>query len=230
MSQSEKSSYYQALKEAGVEFKHHYREYTGDDLKGFWKELTGSEELGLPEPDPEPVAAPEPVSAATLETVPDLPGAHQNVVDEDTPLFTDEAGLVWYQKEIPKPATPRPRGRRVLRYRDTGAVQTVVQNGQFTEAFEVAGDRNIQSEVKITLPSYQVGVYRDPRYPFKIHTYAGVRGFDLFEVEEFYGGSDLVPAEIKRIYVDTVLCFDMRTTIRTIEDEYRKLQLNGDPR
>lgn len=82
-------------------------------------------------------------------------------------------------------------------------------------------------QAKITLPSYQVGIYKDPRFPFKIHEYNDVRGFDFFEVNDFYGGSDLVPAAIKRMYVESSLCYDIRTVVRAIEDEARHLQLTG---
>ena len=81
--------------------------------------------------------------------------------------------------------------------------------------------------MKITLPSYQVGIYRDPRFPFKVYTYGGVNGFDLFGVQEFYGGPELVPASIKRMYVSNVLCYDVRTTIQAIEAEARQLALAG---
>ena len=77
------------------------------------------------------------------------------------------------------------------------------------------------------MPSFQVGVYRDPRFPFKVHTYAGNDGFDLFDVNDFYGGEDLVPSEIKRVYIANDLCYDIRTTIRAIETEYRRNQLQG---
>ena len=83
------------------------------------------------------------------------------------------------------------------------------------------------NEVKITLPSYQVGVFLDPRFPFKIHTYNGAQGFDLFDIQKYYGGSDLVPSEIKRVYVSNDLCYDIRTTIRAIQNEAREIQLKG---
>ena len=45
-------------------------------------------------------------------------------------------------------------------------------------------------------------------------------------VQEFYGGAEMVPADIKRIYVSHMLCYDIRTVIRAIESEYRREQLN----
>ena len=160
-----------------------------------------------------------------------MAGERLNVLEEDEVIYVDEHGLEWFQREIPKPATPKPRGRRVLRYKDSGTkTQTVTtgDRGQFIETFEVSGELGSrEAEVKITLPSYQVGKYRDRRYPFKIWIYAEARGFDLFEVQEYYGDADLVPEGIRRIYVENVLCYDMRSTIRTIQAEHRQLQLAG---
>lgn len=159
----------------------------------------------------------------------ELPGQRLNEKHEDEPIRTDpETGYVWYQEEVAKPAFPKPRGRRILRYVETGVKRVSAQNGEYTEEFEVAGDgARREAEIKITLPSYQVGIYKDPRFPFKIHTYAGNRAFDLFEVEEFYGGADLVPSECKRVYVENVLCYDIRTVVRAIQSEHRQLQLMG---
>lgn len=157
----------------------------------------------------------------------ELPGVRQNT-QGDQPIRTDEQGRVWYQEEVLKPGYPKPRGRRVLRTMESAAVQQTVQDGRFIETFEVAGSGPKQAtEVKITLPSYQTGIYKDPRYPFKVHCYNGAEGFDFFEVCEYYNGADLVPPTIKRVYVENVLCFDIRTTVQTIQAEFRHLQLTG---
>jgi hypothetical protein len=58
-----------------------------------------------------------------------------------------------------------------------------------------------------------------------VHVYNDKQGFDLFEVQKYYGGAELVPTEIKRIYVENVLCYDIRTTVRAIQSEFRQLQL-----
>jgi hypothetical protein len=58
--------------------------------------------------------------------------------------------------------------------------------------------------------------------PFKIHVYQGNRGFDWDDVIAYYGSVDLVPDTIKRTYVSSDLCWDMSTTIRAINDEYRE--------
>jgi hypothetical protein len=36
-----------------------------------------------------------------------------------------------------------------------------------------------------------------------------------------------VPTEVKRMYVENVLCYDIRTTVRAIQTEFRQLQLAG---
>lgn len=166
-----------------------------------------------------PVAGPDPS---------EMPGQRTNTKPEDEPIRRDEHGRLWFQEEVRKPSYPKPRGRRVLRYNETGVEQVTVQNGEFTETFEIAGaGPGLPAEVKITLPSYQVGIYKDPRFPFKIHCYNENEGFDLFEVEQFFGGAELVPDTVKRVYVENDLCYDIRSVIRTIEAEHRQLQLTG---
>jgi hypothetical protein len=157
-----------------------------------------------------------------------MPGQRLNTKAEDEPIRVDEQGRIWYQEEVRKPAYPKPRGRRVLKYLDSGVKTETVQNGEYVETFEVAGVGEARpAEIKITLPSYQVGIYKDPRFPFKIHTYDGRSGFDLFEVQKYYGGSELVPPSIKRVYIENDLCYEIRSTIQTIQAEHRQLQLTG---
>ena len=143
-------------------------------------------------------------------------------------LRVDELGRQWFQEEVRKPAYPKPRGRRVLKYVETGTRKETVHNGEYVETFEVAGaEPGRPAEVKITMPSYQVGIYRDPRFPFKIHCYNDKEGFDLYDVQDFYGGSELVPATVKRVYIENDLCYDIRSVVRAISDEHRHLQLTG---
>ena len=147
----------------------------------------------------------------------------------DDILEVDEQGLQWYQREVPKASYAKPRGRRVVRYEDPGVrTQTLRSSDGQTETFEVAGDpANARTtEARITLPSYQTGIYRDPGLPFRIHTYQGARGFDLFDVEEYFGGPDLVPGDIRKVYVGMDLTYDIQTTIRSIEAAYRLIVLN----
>ena len=183
--------------------------------------------FGFDEPIPEPSVTVAPLVRPDLG---ELAGERLNSKAPEDIIFTDEdTGRQWLQKEVLKPAFPRPRGRRVLRYNDPGVVKKTEKEGQYTETFEVAGDlRNATpSEIKITLPSYQVGICRDPRFPFKVITYNGREGFDRLEVENYYGGSELVPPVAQRAYVENVLCYDMRSVIRAINDEYRQIQLTG---
>lgn len=187
--------------------------------------------FGLDEPEPEP--APQEPPRAPVAVRPadpnEMAGQRQNSQGLDEPIRIDpETGREWYQEEVLKPAYPKPRGRRVLTYMESGVQEQQTRAGQFTETFEVAGDGPARvAEVKITLPSYQVGIYKDPRFPFKIHTYNQVEGFDLFEVREYYGGAELVPASCKLMYVENVLCYDIRSVVRSIEAEFRQLQLTG---
>lgn len=190
-------------------------------------------------PLPEPGArtqAPRQDPSTSRQAAPAIPMAErpasvmpgERALAERVPLRQDEQGLIWYQEEVPKPAFPKPRGRRVLRYLETGVKTQTVKSGEYTETFEVAGDsRTIESQVKITLPSYQVGIYKDPRFDFLIHIYNEQRGFDYFDINNYYGGSELVPDDIKKIYVQNVLCYDIRTVIRSITTEARRLQLAG---
>jgi hypothetical protein len=183
----------------------------------------------LPESDAPPsffgFDAPEPARPELGE----LPGERLNTKAPEEILYVDEDGRAWLQKEVLKPAFPKPRGRRVLSYNDPGVVQKTVKEGDYTETFEVAGDpRNATPrEIKITLPSYQVGICRDPRFPFKVVTYNGREGFDYLDVEEYYGGPEMVPPICKRVYVENALCYDMRSVIRAINEEFRALQLSG---
>lgn len=237
MSQAEKAAYWRELKDAGVEFKLHYREYSTDQLAAAVQRLREGQAAPAPAVAPPPSAetvnlttsppdlgAPQ-VKHATPDT---MAGIRQNTVAPDEPIRTDENGFVWFQDEVRKPAFPKPRGRRVIKYTDPG-VKTVTLNGSRgeSESFEMPGDESRAAEARITLPGYQVGIYQDPRYPFKIHVYNEERGFDLFEVEKFWGGADLVPKDVKRKYVSSTLCYDMRTTIRQIEAEAAQLALQG---
>jgi len=157
-----------------------------------------------------------------------MPGQRLNTQPEDTPIRIDEMGRAWFQEEVRKPSYPKPRGRRVLKYMERGVQVETVQNGDYVETFEVAGVGSPHpAEVKITLPSYQVGIYKDPRFPFRIHCYNDREGFNFFEVCEFYGGAELVPAECKRVYVENDLCWDIRSVVRAIQNEHRQLQLMG---
>jgi hypothetical protein len=221
MSQAEKAALWRELKERGVEFPLHYREYSQTQLEEALDRLLSDEEPR----DGTPPQPPAPAPRLTLpRREPDaVAGLRINTHAEDEPLRVDENGLIWYQDEVRKAAFPKPRGRRVLDYMDPGVrTETASTGNGYTETFEMPGDQARPSQVKITLPSHQVGIYKDPNMPFKIHVYNDNRGFDLFEVRDFYGGADLVPEDIKTVYVGQSLCYDIRTTRRAIEAEYRE--------
>lgn len=242
MSQSEKAVYYKALKDQGVQFDKHYREYSTADLKASYDKLV---EAGVAPPlAPLEPPTPPPRSEPTQQLAPgiripvrprdpnEMAGQRLNTKSYDEPLRQDpETGFIWYQEEVLKPGYPKPRGRRVIDYVETGTEVQTVKTGEANEAvesFEIAGrGAGRPAQVKITLPSYQVGIYKDPRFPFKIHTYNGKRAFDREDIDSYFGGADLVPDTVKRTYVENSLCYDMRSVITTIEAEARHLALTG---
>ena len=245
MSHSDKSAYYQALKSLGREFDKPYNQYTTAELK----EMCDAAGLSVALPAPPPPrqrqrqSQPQPQYQEPREEpkfrMSDIPFSDEPVEQfagelayrnsEDAPVRRDSSGRVWFREEIRKPSIPKERRRRKIKYIDPGTKTISARVGEYTETFEVAGEGRRESEVSMTLPSYQVGIYLHPAFPFRIHCYNGVEGFDLFEVQEFYGAADLVPSEIKRIYVENDLCYDIRTTVRAINDEYRRNQLSTHP-
>lgn len=230
---------YKELRRRGWKPERHYRDYTNDQLLETLRQMGGEEPpeqsyaaaTPVEEPPPSPATGvPQPPRAASPDPG-ELPGQRLNTKTDDDVIRVDDQGRAWLQEEVKKPAYPKPRGRRVLTYRDTGVAKQTVQNGDYTETFEISGDRPERpSEVKITLPSYQVGIYKDPRFPFKIHTYDGREGFNLFEVEDYFGGAELVPRTCKRIYIENDLCYDIRSVVQTIDAMYRELVLTGKAR
>ena len=247
MSQGDKSRFYQELKAAGYPFSKHYREYSTEGLMDLITELRqtpGYEAQAYEAPACEAPAYTEPLAQDPSGERFVMVEGHRVPVaypvendyariaplgsDDKIPIRVDpDTNRVWYREEVKKPAFPKPRVRRKLAYVETGVKQQTVQNGQYIETFEVAGDEQRTSEVKITMPSYQVGIYRDLRFPFRIHTYNGNQGFDYAEVNQYYGGSDMVPPSVKRTYVGNDLVYDIRSVVRTIEAEARELQLKG---
>lgn len=190
--------------------------------------MSNQPEESRPAETPEEVWAPEPKVRTGQADPEELPGQRLNTHKPDDVIRVDEQGRFWHQEEVRKPAYPKPRGRRVLKYMDTGVRKETVRQGEYVETFEVAGNEASRpAEVKITLPSYQVGIYSDKRFPFKIHCYDGREGFDLQDVEQYFGGSPLVPDTCKRIYIENELCYEIRSVIRTIQTEHRHLQLTG---
>ncbi len=244
MTQATKAELWRELKEAGVEFPLHYREYNTEQLQTAVDKLRGKTiDVGpveTPTPDfdsnamgdayqallNEGESSPEP--SIPVRSAPDEhAGIRMNTHGDDEPLRVDpETGFIWYRDEVRKSAYPKPRGRRVIKYIDPGVKTVQVTNGQYTEAFEMPGDQNRSAEARITLPSYQVGLYRNPNLPFRIHVYNDAEGYDLKEVEEFYGGPERIPASVKRIYISSELCYDIRSVNLAIDREYRERVLN----
>lgn len=244
-----KADFWRELKAAGIKPSKPYVQYTKHELEMAVAELR--EQPGYVKPDlPKarvrgqvPAAKPVPTPPDEFDFASDIPEPSQapqvqqvqqmtqqegfQPIIEESPLRTDEEGRIWFREEVRKPATPQPRARRRITYIDSGVKQEQVIDGRYIETIEVAGDRQTRSEVRITMPSYQVGVYLDPRFPFKVHIYNEVRGFDLFDIQKFYGGSDLVPDDIQRMYVGNDLCYDVRSVIRSIQSEFRLQQLRG---
>jgi hypothetical protein len=251
-----KSDLYNLLKDSPAELTTSYALYTVEQLVGELKdagimvqdveipEVQAVAETEVEAPDlilpddgePEPVTpVAEPLPSSPPLSIPvrgmdpnEMAGQRLNTQPEDVPIRIDEMGRAWFQEEVRKPSYPKPRGRRVLKYMERGTKVETVQNGEYVETFEVAGEGNPHpAEVKVTLPSYQVGIYKDPRFPFKIHCYSDREGFNFFEVADFYGGVELVPQECKRIYIENDLCYDIRSVVRAIQNEHRQLQLMG---
>ena len=232
------------LKDAGVQPAKHFREYSTAELQAAVDKLEGRvTEPAAPGNDPAAFQAayqallaeeeaPGPSIPVSSEPVGDprlrnQAGTTQNTHGPDEPLRIDpETGYIWYLEEVRKAGHAAPRGRRIVPFTDTGVKEATFRDGAGdSEMFELPGDQRRRGEAKVTLPSYQVGIYKDPRFPFKIHVYNEDRGFDLFEVWEFFGGRDLVPDTCKVKYVSSTLCYDMQTTIRTIQDIAREKNL-----
>lgn len=274
MSQTARSLYYQALKQAGVELTKPYREYSTAELQALHAER-GLRPIALPAPKQDVPAAPPaddsadiraqlaaltrvveqlaatqaPVYAGPPQAAAAAPppqpvvqrghvpepdrgldpsqhaGLNSNTHGANDPLFTDEYGNEWYQREVTKPGYAKPRGRRVLRTYDAGTkVQTVKVDDTYTESFEVSDDvrSSVATEIKVTLPSYQCGIYKPKNMPFKIHTYNGQQGFDRGDVQAFFGGKSLVPSTIKDHYVHMDWCYNIQSVIDAINAEYRE--------
>lgn len=215
---TDKKTLYRELKEAGAELPKPYRNLTATELQEEYRRFFGD-------------SPPSKVPTRTLGAVPQdstIPGFRANTSGGKLEVLrVDEQGRKWLQEEIRKPTGARRRGRRVLSYRDPGvSTKTLTQDGRFEEAFEIAGDQDASLQYKITLPSYQVGIYIDPRYPWRVMQYQAARGFHYDDIVAYYGGRDLIPATVKRVYVDRMLCFDIPSVVQAVQEEARRLRLS----
>lgn len=145
---------------------------------------------------------------------------------EDKPLRIDDVGRIWFLDEVAKPAIPRARMTRKTRYIDTGVKEerTYDADGKLDEIFEVAGSEHRELTTTVTLPSWQVGKYRDIRMPFSIYVYNGRRGFSFEEINSYFGGLDFVPPTIKAFHVGQQLCYDITTTRTEIESQFNQIR------
>lgn len=141
----------------------------------------------------------------------------------DEPVRVDRQGKAWFSDEVQKTSTPR-RARRILHIKAASAktIETRNELGFLEESFEVAGDEVHDMQVKITLPPAQVGVYKDPSHPFRIHTYGGQYGYKRLDVVEYYGGMLHVPSSCQFVYVGGDLCYSIDSVRDTIETEFRE--------
>lgn len=246
---NEKSELWRELKDAGYSPEKGFVYYTTDELREIRDSLlVDAHSKGVPHlprgastPESNPLSTPRgedvwdkkkpewasvPRSEERIDPN-EMAGQRLNTQDDSMPLrIQPSTKRAIFQEEVRKPAFPKPRGRRILRQNDPGVKKMQSNDGTYTETFEVAGDRvGVVSEVKVTLPSYQVGIYLDPRFPFKVICYNGTEGFDMEDIENYFKGPELVPAGVKRMYVENRLCYNMQTVVRHIESEARRLRL-----
>jgi hypothetical protein len=234
MGRTEKSVLFALRKDTGVPLSKQYIHYTLDELKDELSEL-GIEYEHIPIEDPSSDSGEDIPLENSIRHVPrsnnadpDELAGQRPLMNEEEVLRIDSQGRQWLQEEVRKPAYPKPRGRRVIKYFDTGVATETVKAGDYVETFEVAGKLPSRpAEIKITLPSYQVGIYKDPRFPFKVHCYNGREAFDRLDVEAYYGGPELLPASVKRVYIENDLCYDIRSVVLAIQEEHRHLILSG---
>ena len=139
MAQQDKPRLFRALREQGVTFEKHYRDYSTEQLQQAWDTLR-AQNPALPVT---PVEEDQPAQTETValekHTPDEMAGVRLNTQLTDQPIRKDEMGRLWYQDEVRKPEYPKPRGRRVLKYLDRGVKTETVQNGEYIETFEVAG-------------------------------------------------------------------------------------------
>ena len=235
MSQTERAALYNELKEAGFEPTKHYREYAIDELRKLHRDMVTT-------PMPAGVdnvmnKMSEAIRAEHPEREPSVPISNEADPNEmatmrrgkeDEPIRIDEQGRIWFQEEILKSATARPCAYRVFRELGTGTKEVTVEDGQgYTETFEVPSGERKPLEVKVGVPTWQVGIYKDPRLPIKVITYRNAHGYDREEVEAFFGGADLLPENVVDIYVGNLMCYDIRSVNTAIQREFNLLQRKG---
>lgn len=213
MASTSRSELWQALKAINYPFTKKYAEYTVDELEAIHQQLLKQAE-----------AKTGVVGRAKDQS--EVPT--QRRADELTPIRTDETGRIWFQEEIQKSSLAKPRGYRVFREMGTGVKLETIDSGDgYTETIEVPDGTRKPLEVKVGIPTWQVGIYKDPQFPFRIVEYRTARGFYRQDVEEFFGGPDVLPENIKTSYVGNLLCYPIRDVVIAINREYNMLQKRG---
>lgn len=213
MASTDRSELWQALKSAGYPFTKKYQEYSGEELKKIYNDLLNEQ------------AAKTGVRGAAKDHD-ELPT--QRRADELTAIRTDEAGRIWYQEEIQKSTLAKPRGYRVFREIGTGVKTVKIDSDDgYTETIEVADGTKKPLEVKVGIPTWQVGIYKEPQFPFRTVEYRTARGFLRQDVEEYFGGPDVLPEGVETMYVGNLIAYPIREVIVAIQREFNQLQKKG---
>jgi hypothetical protein len=213
MAATDRSELWQALKAINYPFKKKYAEYTAEELREIHGSLLRQ-------------AAKKTGVAGGRKDENELPT--QRRADELAAIRTDERGRVWFQEEIQKSSLAKPRGYRIYREIGTGVKEVTIDSGDgYTETIEVADGSRKPLEVRVGIPTWQVGIYKDPQFPFRVVEYRSARGFMRHDVEEFFGGPDVLPEGITAIHVGNLLCYPIREVIVAIQREYNQLQKKG---
>lgn len=213
MAQAERAQLYQELKAAGYSFGKHYREYTQQELEKIKDKVSQEirERTGI---------AVAPKDETELPT--------QRRGQEGVPIRTDLEGNIWFQEEILKSGSPKPRGYKVHRERGATLKEVTIDSGDgYTETFEVGEASERPFEARVGTPTWQVGKYRTPNLPFMIYVCRDVRGYDREEVENYFGGKDVLPENVVTIYVGNHLCYDIRSVNTAIQREHNMLLRKG---
>ena len=141
-------------------------------------------------------------------------------------IRADDAGRIWFREEIgPEIAKNRRLRKRITQVVPEKVEVKQIQAGDYIETIEVVGEGTRSLDAFITLPPTQVGIYLDPRFPWKVFTYNGSLGFSYGDVNAYYGGVEFVPSTVKKKFVGNMMAYDIKSAISTVERKYRELQL-----
>lgn len=142
-------------------------------------------------------------------------------------IRADEHGRIWFREEIgPEIAKNRRLRKRITQVVPDKVEVKQIQAGDYIETIEVVGEGTRSLDAFITMPPTQVGIYLDPRFPWKVFTYNGSLGFSYGDVNAYYGGVEFVPSTVKKKFVGNMMAYDIKSAISTVERKYRELQLS----